>query len=109
MSVASMLVGTLAVQRGSSTRDASGGARTTFAVVVGLEEVPCSIHPSSARTKLQYAQQQLFVSHRVYVDQDYGIKRGDRLLAGTQYYVVHGVGDFGGRGRLWFLDCEAQQ
>lgn len=109
MSIASMLVNTVAVERVTSALDSSGGPVLSFTTPSGLEELSCSIQPATGKAKLLYAQHKLTVTHRVYFDADHGLRRGDRLkLSSTRYLIIHGGGDMPGRGRLWFFDCEEQ-
>ncbi len=100
----------VSVERKSPTKDAAGGAVEGFSPVSGLESLPCSIQPLEGAAKRTLGQRQVFVTHAVYFDQDYGLVRGDRLLNLTtgKYLLVHGVVDQAGQHLVWEVQCREE-
>ncbi len=77
MSLSSLLNKSVTVQRPSITQDASAGSVRSFQDLADASEVPAAIQPISYRERMQFGGRQLFITHVVYFDQDYGVKRGD--------------------------------
>lgn len=110
MSLESLMVNTVAIQASTATRDASGAPRLTFTTVDGKDAVACSIHPATAELRREYASRDVRVSHRIYFIADHGFQKNYRIRGSDgKYYIVHGDGNFAGRDRVWFADCEEQK
>ena len=107
MSIASMIAKgatTLTHQRRGTTQDTIGGRRNTWSTVAS--GVRCWMQPATARTLERYRQQQMIVTHSVYVQQDLACQANDRLVIGSRTLIVKGQRDSAGLGRLWEIDVE---
>lgn len=91
MSLLSMLRTTGTLKRATRTKDTSGGqaAGATFATV-GTADVPCDIQPASSSTVTRYMQQNMTVSHTIYLAADVAAIAGDRFDAESRKFKVQG-------------------
>ena len=54
----------------------------------------------------QYLARDLVVTHKVFVPEDPGATEGDRLVIGSSKFLIQGVINQAGLGKLWRLDVE---
>jgi hypothetical protein len=109
MSIASMIAKagqTLTHQRQDAAAVTGSGARKAGAWTTLASGIPCWVQPASADVTARAAAQQMLVTHEVYLLSDLSARANDRLLIGSTYYLVHGVTDRAGLGRVWRLDVE---
>lgn len=117
MSLSSLLLapGALTLQRQGTAQDASGGAtRSPWVTISTYDPIRADVQPASSSIRERYAQQQIFVTHTIFLDQDIGALPSMRLTLGTRTFLVHGYSDPAGRGRgnfwltFWTVDVEEQ-
>jgi hypothetical protein len=95
MSFSALLDQTLALQRPTIARDASGGAIRSYNMVAG--NLSCAVSPASARIVSDYARRDMLVDHHVYTTADLealipgGVRLGDRFTDGKNIYLVKAV------------------
>lgn len=89
------------------TKDTSGGQVPGFALVPSLTSLPASIQPKRGKAQIALGQRQVFLTHSVYMESDYGIKRGWKLVDPdtNQSFIVHGIEDMGGQGEAFRFEC----
>ncbi len=92
MSLASLCRNTVALQRQSTTKDASGGPVQTFAVLV--PGVACDIQPASPSVREQFARLQQIVEYTVFLTKDIGATTSDRLVDGKGNVYLLGEGGY---------------
>jgi hypothetical protein len=90
MSQLTMCRSTVTLERQTVAKNAAGGAPKTFASVSGATSIPADIQPASARTMLAWMQQQLRVSHTIYLSQDVQAKKTDRFTSDGRIFLIHG-------------------
>lgn len=109
MSLDALLTDAVAVQRRSSTKDGSGGqaAGGSYVTVPELSSLPCLIQPLTGKAMRSAGERQVILTHHVYLDAPYDVRRGDRLYeaAKSRYFTVHGFEDMGGQRRVWRVEC----
>lgn len=100
---------TVTVQRRGSTKDSSGGqaAGGSFSPVAGMVGIPALVQPTHGKAMRATGQRQVFLSHHIYLSEQYAVQRGDRILHPDtgRYFIVHGFEDMGGQGRVWRVEC----
>ena len=90
------------------SQDATGGAVKTFSSF-GLDDVPCSLRPLDAKSRMQYQQRQMNVSHKAYFDHVLPLERGDRFDTDHGHkYLVIGWFDTDDLGELFVVLFEEQ-
>lgn len=94
---------TVALQRKTTARDATGGGVATWATVSGSGELACLVQGRTGKAPRMLGQKQVLVTHVIYFSADPEWVRGDRFLwsEGSLVLQVHGVEDMGGQGRVW--------
>jgi hypothetical protein len=111
MSLLSMLDNTVAIEPPLTTRGSSGSYVTTYpAPADGLEEVPCMVDPHHGKLEVRFGQKVIRMTHTVYFDgENPGVYRGYRLTDEKgKHYIVHGMGDSAGKGRVFAVNVEEQ-
>lgn len=88
MSLLSMCRTTVTLERQEITKDAAGGEIKVWEPVV--EDIPADVQPSSAHTVLAYMQQQIHVSHTIYLTQDVGARKTDRFTSSGRVFLIRG-------------------
>lgn len=78
------------------------------------DQVPCSIQPASASTRLQYMQRQMRVTHTLYFDRDWNPQPRDRWVCydssgRTRYFVISGWYESLEINDTWTCDAEEQK
>lgn len=86
MSLLSLLNKIVSFQRPVAGVDATGGTTRTWTVINAA--MVCGIQPETARVKQDYAQLNLTVTHAVYLAADISAKLGDRIVDGSDIYLV---------------------
>ena len=100
---------TVSVLRPNIGQDASGAVTKDFQPVTGLTDLPCSLRPLDARSRMQYQQRQMNVTHKVYFDSPIDLKRGDRFDTDHGHrYLVTGWMDTDDLGELFVVLLEEQ-
>ncbi len=89
MSLRSMCRSRVTVQRQTVTKDASGGMVQTYADL--YTDRACDIQPASGRVREQYMQQNLAVSHTIYLADAITILPGDRLVSNGHTFLFQGL------------------
>ncbi len=98
---------TVNVLRPRSVHDASGSNKQTFTLVTGLSDIPASIQAYHGNAERKLGQRQVIISHHIFLFSNINAQRGD-ILQSPQTglsYLVHGIEDQGGRGRVWLFEC----
>lgn len=97
---------TVTLERPAVNQDAAGGATRAFAPVSGSTDLAAAVQPLAARDVALFAGRNIQVSHAVYLSQDIGFQRGDRLrVSDGRLFTVAGDLDYAGAGRLFRLVC----
>lgn len=101
-----LLNASISVWRKSPTKDASGGQVPGFAPVAELQGLPCSIQPKRGQAQVTLGQRQVFLTHHIYLDQDYGLVRGDKVVndATGVSYIFFAILDMAGQGEAFRYD-----
>lgn len=107
MSFESLLNAAVDVYQKNPTKDHSGGQVPGFTAVATLQGLPACIQPKRGTAQITLGQRQVFLTHAIYLESDYGIQRGWKLQnsATGVTYVVHAIIDMGGQARCWRFDC----
>lgn len=108
MSLLSMCNDTITLQRQTRNKDAAGGWVSTWADVSGMTDIPADIQPAESRTVVAYSQQQMMVSHTIFLSQDITAKATDRITSGGRYFKVHGYTPPGSRDE-WPAKADCQE
>ncbi len=111
MSLASLLNRTVSLERPNNVQDeVSGVLRQSWATIVS--DAPAAIQPLSAVARHQFAQRQIYVTHRIYFAADVEPQRTDRIRvtspATDQLFIIHGFFNQAGRDFLWSIDAQEQ-
>lgn len=89
MGALSAMTSTLAVQRQTTSKDASGA--TLYAWTTRLSGIPCRYNPTSASEQATLARADMIVTGKVFTVQDTGAQKRDRyvvtLPSGTVLYL----------------------
>jgi head-tail adaptor len=110
MSLAALFNRTVTLERPVVTRDGSGASKRVWVVVQEAQDIPCAIQPVSATSRIALGQRMNYVTHKVYLDQDIGLKRKDRLRdQDGRLYLVVGYENSAGRDELWIVHVREQQ
>jgi head-tail adaptor len=89
MSQLSMCRSYVTLERQTVTKDAAGGMPRSWATVTA--DTPADIQPASARVMLAWMQQQLRVSHTIYLSADVQAKKTDRFTTSDgRIFLIHG-------------------
>ena len=108
MSIASMIAKggtTLTHERqDSEQRDAIGGRRMAWIELAAA--VACWAQDAGGGIVEEYGRLDLRVSHSIYVERDLAVRANDRLTIGATRYLVRGVRNMAGMGRLWRIDAD---
>jgi hypothetical protein len=95
--------------RPTISQDASGGALKTYTAIEDLTDVPCSLRPLDANSRMQYHQRQMNVTHKAYFDSALDLKRGDRFDTDHGHkYLVTGWMDTDDLNQLFVVLFEEQ-
>jgi hypothetical protein len=104
VSLSSLLVNLVTIQRKTSTIDAAAGESVSW--TSDLTPLPASVQPISAREAMLYAQRNVRVSHHIFFDQDPQVTLRDRIqdnASGKLYRIVN-LFDMAGRGVAWRVE-----
>ena len=95
------------VYQKAPTKDTSGGQVPGFQLVTNLTNLPASIQPTTGQPVQTLGQRQVFLSHWIFMNSNYGIQRGWKLqnTVTGESYVVHAIVDMGGQGEAYRFDC----
>ena len=104
MSIGSLCVSTVSVERVTRTDDGKGGWTESWSATAPA--LPCRIQPLSAAEIARYATVQVEVTHRVYFEGAPDVIPPDRLIYGTRTFEVKGVRNIDELGRLTTVDCK---
>ena len=106
MSVESLCIHTITVQRNAAVADGKGGTPDDWTDKhIGIK---ARIQPTSASERAQWGGTPTMITHRIYVsDTTLEILEKDRILYGTRVFDVEGVRDIDEWGR--FLTIEARE
>lgn len=78
-----------------------------------VNQVPVSIQPASASTRLMYMQRNMRVTHSLYFDRNWNPNTRDRWVLSegirTRYFIVNGWYESLEINDTWTCDCEEQK
>ena len=104
MSVESLCVHTITIQRNSAVSDGRGGTPDNW--VTKHKDIAARIRPVGAREQAQWGGTPALLTHIVYVaDASLEILEKDRILYGTRSFDVLGVRDIDELGRFLTIDA----
>ena len=108
VSIASLLIHTIEVQRSTKAVDAIGGWSETWAAQ--YEAVRARVQPMDAKERIAWQQISELVTHKVYTQQT-GISPKDRIIFGDRIFRIRGVKTFDEENpaRLIVAYCEEVQ
>jgi hypothetical protein len=104
----------IAIERSNAGTDTAGGIkRVNWTALEGLDDLACTIQPLSSSERMLFAQRGLYLSHQVFLDDDYTrtLRANDRLTLlddegqETQiHFLIKGIFDEGGRQEITRLE-----
>lgn len=95
---------TCQVQKSVKVKTSTGSKRNDKWVQV--VELKGWIQPAGQQLIVEYGQRELQPTHAIYCYVDPQAEEGYRVVQGTNTYVILGVKDMAGLGRIWRLDVK---
>lgn len=95
---------TIALQRPTITKDASGGIVRDW-TIIPQSDIVASIQPMKLSEQQFWETRNLEVDYKIYVESDPSFKRGDRAVVREdgRIFSVEGVQDYAGFQRLYMI------
>ncbi len=97
---------TVTLSRPVITKDGAGGAVRAWTDVPDSIAITAAVQPSSPSDISLYAGRNIQISHSVYVEQDLGFQRGDRLVTNDgRIFSIRGVINYASFNLIYKLVC----
>lgn len=109
MSLQSLLNRSISLRRPIVTKDRSKGSVKSYQLVENAVDIPARIEPLSVEDRVAFGQRMLYVTHKIYLDTDIAVRRGDHILSDqSQQFILRGYRKAAGDGRLFVIECKEQ-
>lgn len=101
MSLHALCNTTADIQRKTVSRSARAMLTETWATV--YDDIRVSVQPARGSVRNEFAAEGLAITHSIYTDTSLSLQGGDKVIVGSDTYIVQAWGDMAGRSRGWII------